>query len=433
MKHLLLKALGLMILLAISVSAGDGEYDIEVSVEDIHDDEVEVYGAFSASENQFGGIELVFYKDVYSYSIRAIESVRDLMTSPMSSTVRAQDRNVVQIVRIFLKPTPVGNNQVRLSGNMTVMVNTAEKGEPLFRLMEKPLEFTMVDNQQELLTVDPGTPGRKVDLALVLRVKEDPDRTVAGTEIRFSAYYSLFNEDKNSFEIENEPCRLTFDPGESDRNGLCRHSRVYNLDNGDSLLYIVDYDIDAGRQLADGTIDFTVAVRRFFFENPTSLFSKGGDNSTGADGYGDGHRSVDCVVSVNGKDRRVRAEIEDGRITDFMWDNIRLMPTDIVRNWDDIVGLLKRIETTGDYAYRQPTLNDTGGAAPGSTLRGFLASPDNYTGDRVSTTTYSKSISVSRREDTEIQIPFTGNHRLPFDGYEIIRLEMVDRQANDPD
>jgi hypothetical protein len=200
---------------------------------------------------------------------------------------------------------------------------------------------------------------------------------------------------------------------------------MYYLDDGDSLLYFVDYSVDAGKQRDDGTIDFTVAVKRFFFKNPASFFTTEADSSLGSDGFGEGHRSVDCVLSVKGDDRHVRAEIDDGTVTYFRWDNIHMTRSDIIRNWEEIVKVLKKVETTGDYAYRQPVLNGAGDTAPTAGSRGFLAGHENYTGDKVATTTYSKSISIKRREDAEIQIPFIGGHQLPFKGYETIRLKAV--------
>ena len=416
----------LMIFLSTAISAEREIFDIQVSVDDPgNDDDALVYGVFSAEEGGYGGMELIFYKDIYSYSIRAIENVSDFAMDPKRN-IRTKEENILMIVDIFLKPERTNEDNIQLDGYMKTMLNTSKKGEPLFRLSNEPLEFVVPVNVDKNLMIDPGEPGRLIKLNLNVQSGQKKTRKVVQSNIDYGALYSLYNKDKSRFETTDEPCRLSFMPSAKADEMLCSHDRMFYLDDGDSLLYMVTYNLEDADQNDDGSVNLSFAVKRYYFLNPQRYFemADNGVENRNID-YGGDERSIDCTKAINGKKRHVKAEINNGTVTFFQWDNIKFTDRDIVKNWDDIVAILRKIETTGEYSYLPPrsSIDDSGSDR---TVAGFLNSPANYTGDKIVTTGYSKSITIQPWETAEIEIPFTRDNLLPFDGYEIIKLNKPD-------
>jgi TonB family protein len=330
--------------------------------------------------------------------------------------------NVLAIVNLYVKPELTGDNKIRLKGKLKKMFNTKRSGEPLFKMSEEKLDFKIENNGEKIFTIEPESGGEKIRFKLTGNSKNGKFQYTNNGIIAYKALYSLYNEETNKYDIDNDTCFLSFIPGGNKDEMICSHRKVYRLKNGDSLLYMVVYNIDDAVSGKNGSVDITISVNRHFFLNPTKYYVDKPDKVGSARIYGTGRRTIDIEKAINGKPRHIKAEIMDGQVVSFKWDNILFTNQDILKNWNDIVSILQSIETTGDYMYRPPdidTYESVSGHQPNLDL---LNSPANYTGEKVVITTYKKAISVQSGRNVAIEIPFGDNSLLPFDAHEIITL-----------
>ncbi|MFH2036464.1 MAG: energy transducer TonB, partial [Candidatus Zixiibacteriota bacterium] len=140
--------------------------------------------------------------------------------------------------------------------------------------------------------------------------------------------------------------------------------------------------------------------------------------------YCEGNRQIDQRVTISGKSRQIKAEIDNGEVIRFQWDNIKLTDADVNKNWDDIVSILKIIDEN-KYDYIPPEVSEQNSQNTTTNINGLLNSPENYTGDKIKTTSFSKAINIVPGEKTELDIPFK-DCPLPFSAREYISLSDAD-------
>jgi hypothetical protein len=232
--------------------------------------------------------------------------------------------------------------------------------------------------------------------------------------------FSLFNEDDGRFEIEGEPCELEVIPSRQPDDPSCTHRRMFRLANEDSLLYLMTYHLDDVSQLDGGLIQITLTVERWFFVNPKRYFTAEVPEGVEGKTYGSGYRETRSTITIDGKKRRIEAEIDNGTVVGFKWDNILLTKSDIVRNWNDVVAILTQVED--QFLYRPPRLEGRSEPSHASLAQGLIKSPANYTGSKVTSTTYTKSFTLEPRQDAEIDIPLGRKSLLPFSAREVVRM-----------
>lgn len=417
----------MLMLPVLSVSAAEQEkYDFKLSVvEEADGGDVEIYTPFSITEGEYGGAEIIFYYDKYSYSIRAIENVRDMVSMIKDEDIRFRSSNIMMVIKLFMTPTMTESNDIRLTGVMKVMNNTRRSGEPLYKYSEEELDFTIPDNGEKLIKHESESSGRSVQLLLSVKSPELKRYIVEKKDITFLASYSLFNESENRYEIKDEICDLSFKKDLKKDKIICRHSKTFAMPKGDSLLYMVIYRIDNAGVYEDGSVNLTFTAERNYFLNPKVYYQELARVDDKNADYGGGRRSIESTTKIDGKAHKVEAEIEDGTVIFFKWDNIILDNQDIVRNWHDIVTILNNIDD-GEYAYKPPRIESFDSTKEPKLKDGILKTPGNYTGDKITSTAYSRSITVDYGEKIEIEIPFTKESALPFKAKETITLSNED-------
>ena len=427
MKYIMwvLIALLMAVLFAVVLQAADkAEVKVKVRMlnEPGHDDEVEVYGSFSAREGEYGGMEIAFYEEAFniSYSLRELSDIGDLAESlaPDGSRIGAGD--IALAVNLFLKPHLSENGNIRLTGiKRTINKNDAGNG---FLVNEEPLDILVANRGKEVITVDCDLFDDLLQLELTAELREPPKPHGRGDEFTLRAYYSLYNEDDQVYLCRDDTCCLAFTPGARFDNPVCGHQTMVYEDNGDSLLYLVRYNIEDIYRRDGGTVDITLAVDRHYILNPVSFFTLPDEPTGEPEISSPGTREIDRKTTINGKSRKVYAEIDDDRVKRFRLDNIDFLARDIIANWDEIVSILKTIETTGNHKYRKPRLPKLDRIAGQGAARSIFNNPDNFAGDRISSTSFSKTITVYPRDNIEIEIPFGKNTPFSFRAREYISL-----------
>ncbi len=411
--------------LSATYAAENKVFDFEVYVLDQPDDDVEVYGRFTANEGKFGGIELIFYKSKYSYSIRSIEDIEDYAMTPNNESRKTESDNIRAIIQMFVKPALDFEGKIRLKGKLKHMYNMQKSGEPLYKIIEEPLDFTLPENGRRNFVIEPEVGSDEIRFAIIgnyrKKIMSDFSRP---TGAKFNIFYSLFNSETNRYDIENDVCNINYLPSEKGNNLVCTHSRMFQLEDNDSLLYIVEYNLENVTKDKNGLLELSINVERNYIVNPIRYYEDPEDSSPDDRHYGTGTRTIETTKSIDGKSHKIKARIEDGRITEFTWDNIRLTAGDIIQNWRDIVTILRQIETTGNYKYKRPRINSTEDSSKSSQIYGLLNTPSNFTGDKVKRTAYSKTIRFLPNEKIEINIPFSKKDPIPFEAYEIIKLTL---------
>jgi TonB family protein len=397
------------------------DFGFNVYVLDGLDDDLEIYGRFSAAEGEYGGMELVFFGEKYSYSIRALEKIDDMTETMDAESLTFGSTPVLMVIHLFVKPILDKDNKIRLTGIMKKMYNTRKTGEPLFQYDEEKLDFTLFSGEAKLFSVKPLIADKTINFKLEAEARKSVELYGDNEGLSFDMVYSLYDVDHSRFAIEKDICRLNLDKSGNEGRTVCNAKKLFYLNNGDSLLYLTVYSIKNYRRSEDGAMNVNFHIKRHFYLNPSSFYREyEGEEELSGDNYGTGQRTIDRSVKIDGEKCRVKAEISDGVVSGFQWNNIKLTKLDIVLNWTDIVAILKQIESTGDYSYKKPVIDYPITEHKSDLDEGMLSSPANYTGQKIRTAAYSKSLTVMAGEKAEIEIPFTDNSLLPFNAKEII-------------
>lgn len=388
----------------------------------------EIYGSFSAKEGQYGGLEIVFFRELGKYSVRAITDIG-------SYAARSNEKNshygadyVDVILNIFVRPVLTKNGDIQISGSYRMFENTTSGDEPLYGISEDLFTGVVANGGDTVLAFYSKPSGREINLKLVAETRDQAHLAADSGSIVFDALFSLYNEDDNRFEIEDEPCNLWFNESDDQSETRCFHRHMFHLGNGDSLLYLVVFNLETAYRRNDGMVQLELIVDRWFFLNPEKFFTDQSPSGVKGATFGEGNRSLETTISIDGKKRRVEAEIEEGTVVGFKWDSDRFSKADIIANWNDVVSILTQIEK-GRHIYRPPQGGLEKGASHFGRTKDLIGSPINYTGSSVTSAKYSKAIMVSPVQELIVEIPITKGNLLPFKAHETIII----RQSENPD
>jgi hypothetical protein len=401
------------------------DYEFRISVNEPTKDDIDIYGKFTAEEGKFGGIEIAFYGSKYSYSLREIEDPREIDESAGSTNFTGYPENVRTVVKLFVKPTLGSSNKIVLSSKMITMKNKNKGGKPEFEISRLSFTREVSDHGETYFTV-PTEPGKeaimlKLETIIIKRLFKD----ISLDTLSFDARYCLYDRTNDRYDVKDEKCRLYYNDPASDAKPGCTHHKTYHLKNGDSLLYMVQYRIEDVEFDNGRPAGITLNVKRYYIMNPINYYSNLGDiDDTDTANVGP-YRTIDIEKSINGKKREVHAIIDKGRIVEFRMDDIELLDKDIIANWDDVVTILRQIETTGKYKYLPPLIESPFVKyEDDANQSSLLNDPDNYTGDFVKMSAFSKKIAFDSSQEIKIEIQYGEDNYLPFSASESIIIDL---------
>jgi hypothetical protein len=403
--------------------------NLQVFVSGQHEKQgAEIYGSFSTKEGQYGGLEIVFFRELGKYSVRPITDMGSYVARSNEKNSHYDTDYIDAILNIFVMPVLIKDGDIHISGSYRIFENTASGDEPLYGISEDLFTGVVANGGDTVLAFYSKPSGKKINLKLVAETSDQSHLAADSGDILFDALFSLYNEDNNRFEIENEPCKLWFNDSNDQSDARCLKKHIFHLDNGDSLLYMVVFNLEKAYRRNDGMVQMELIVDRWFFLNPEKFFTDHSPSGAKGATFGEGHRSLETTISIDGKKRRVEAEIKEGTVIGFKWDGDRFSNVDIIANWNDIVSILTQIEK-GKYIYRPPQGGLEKGASHFGRTKDLIGSPINYTGSSVTSTKYKKEIMVSPVQELIIEIPISKGSLLPFRAHETIIIH----QAEDPD
>lgn len=387
----------------------------------------EIYGSFSTKEGQYGGLEIVFFRELGTYSVRAITDIGSYAARSNEKNSHYDTGYIDVILDIFVMPVLTKNGDIHISGSYRIFENTASGDEPLYGISEDLLTGVVANGGDTVLTFYSKPSGKKINLKLVAETSDQSHLAADSGNLLFDALFSLYNEDDNRFEIENQPCKMWFNESKDQSDARCFQRHIFHLDNEDSLLYLVVFNLENAYRRNDGMVQLKLNVDRWFFLNPEKFFTEQSPSGVKGATFGEGERSLETTISIDGKKRRVEAKIKEGTVVGFKWDSDRFSKADIIANWNDVVSILTQIEKSR-YIYRPPQGGLEKGVPHFGRTKDLIGSPINYTGSSVTSTKYSKTVMVSPAQELIIEIPISKGSLLPFRAHETIIM----RQSENP-
>ena len=386
--------------------------------------DTEIYGTFNAEDGQFGGIEMRFYKDPGTFAWHAVNDVAALAKSYTGVEPKNSQGNLAAILMLFVSPELTHSGDIHLNGSSRLFDNTSKSDAPAFNIKEQHFDCTIPDGGDTVLSFYLVSQGRDVKIKLTAALRNTRPRTIKLEDIQFNTLFSLVNDDAERPEIRDEPCLLQFTNAAHKDIRRCKYQKTFDLQQNKKLLYMVTVGLDKAVIHDDGRIDLNLVIERWFFVNPKKYFDEQTSKDTAGATYSKGKNEIKTSISIDGKKRRVEAEIDNGTVVRFKLDNINFLDVDIVRNWKEIVAILTQVEN-GRYYYHPPKVESFIDSTAGIET-GMFESPTNLTGSMVTSTTYSRAFTLKPLQDVEISILLGDKSLLPFKAHEIIKLQWPD-------
>ncbi|MFH2035950.1 MAG: hypothetical protein ABIJ45_06065, partial [Candidatus Zixiibacteriota bacterium] len=264
MKKILI-IISLLLLGSTIVGAFDNpDFNIKIYViEEDNDNDIDVYGQFATEEGKYGGIELIYYRDTYSYSIKSIDNIEDLLMDLENPDID-MGSNIDMVIRVFLKPVLTENGMIHLTGRLQKMINTKSSGDPSFTVENEKIDLTLPNNGTRLFEIKSPQSDRTHKFELEVNSLMTKEYSSYSDDFSLNASYSLYNESDQRFEVEDDVCTLKPLKKIKDNDLLCSHYKTFRLLDGDSLLYLVTYNVENINERSDGSYDLTVLVNRHY-------------------------------------------------------------------------------------------------------------------------------------------------------------------------
>jgi hypothetical protein len=228
-------------------------------------------GSFTVLENEYGRASLTYFKDEKNFSITTAGSAQGPITHMISqdqSRISAGD--IFLIADVYLRASSAKGKLIHLSGVLVKLIQVETKGLPLFKYSEDELDFMLPKSGKETILLGENYYGKQIYLDISVEVEGEltyEEKKVA-PHATFNTQYHLYNQDTKKYELENKGCILGmgFDtPGEE---ATCFNQKVYEIQGGDSLLYIAAYEIKNPTLDDDNKIRFHLEVSHTYAINP---------------------------------------------------------------------------------------------------------------------------------------------------------------------
>lgn len=268
----------LSILLLIGlISAGmamsdDTENEFEVKLYLMNNDGLSAKGSggFFISEHDYGRIAIAFFGGENDYRITSSGGRQTPITYLGENDVRRGNSGALTALNdVYIKPVVMADGLIRLSGVVFKMIANKESTPPKYEYSEQKFEFVLPDGGRQSLTIPVGKNGRTAPIQISVQSEGEPIYKPRITrEVDFQFEYSLFNDDLGTTEIEGCKCTLGSSISDHDGKGNCTYRKLFDLPNGDVLLYMCSFSIDKLIWNDDNTLTFHFEVSHLYAINP---------------------------------------------------------------------------------------------------------------------------------------------------------------------
>lgn len=271
--RLLLCIAGVVLFFAGAAVGGDGnEYYIRVSVK-ITDESGRVSrgsGGFATSEMTHGLVSFTLYRNVCNFKISS-SGATAIPANRLSEkeSPRAGVDDIELMLDYYLLPRVTADRQIRITGVVQQMERARGCRPASFLYAEHPIDITIPNRGSHPLEFTSETASKNLEIELYAEATTElvfEPEVYRAVSLHF--LYSLINEDDDRVEVDRAACRLGMPIDGRPGSGSCSHRKIFNLPDGNILVYYSIQTVENPRWNDDSTITFDFEVLQAHALNP---------------------------------------------------------------------------------------------------------------------------------------------------------------------
>jgi hypothetical protein len=217
-----------------------------------------------------------------------------------------------EVADFYLTPTATPDNRIRLKGKVLTFVRVNQSDTNLYRYAADNLDFTIPNGGDYTYTIDLGN-GKSGIIDINASSEKDVVYAPKTTHyVDFHGDYAMSNVKTGQIEIQGK-CNLGMGADGDEGQGSCFYHKVYDLENGDSLLYMSTFNISEVSYSEDGSISYTVRLLHVYALNP--------DMETGVPGQFKSEKSVEKTF-----ERKITAKPDEKTVIEIPADKESQLP-----------------------------------------------------------------------------------------------------------
>jgi hypothetical protein len=299
---------GFLLLAAVSAVANDYHIKLSVMSSPVAG-QPRGSGGFYASDLECGRVVFRFYEDTKNFSVSACGTKQVPVTLVGGESRPA---GLSEVADFYLTPTAAPNNQIRLKGKVLTFARVDQSDTNLYRYAADNLDFTIPNGGDYTYTIDLGN-GKSGIINISASSEEAVVYAPKTTHyVDFQGDYAMSNVQTGQIEIQGK-CNLGMGADNDEGQGSCFYHKVYDLENGDSLLYMSTFNISDVSYSEDGSISYTVRLLHVYALNP--------DMETGVPGQFKSEKSVEKTF-----ERKITAKPDEKTVIEIPEDKESQLP-----------------------------------------------------------------------------------------------------------
>jgi len=260
----------MMLMFSLAVSAAEPpRYNIKVTViSEGAENSARGAGECLVNEGSYARINIALMNKGSGFRIIAVDPSRSpvMLLSEKSGTVFSDE--YMAILDLYLRPSATPEKNISLSGVIGKLFNVGGDTE-LFKYSEEMVDFVISNGGEHTIKIETPFRGRDITLEISAYTKgEITYRQEHDRELKLKADYQLFNHDTKSIELKSDDCTMIHKDGELSEDSRCTFKMIFDLADGDILLYAATCEINNSDWNDDGTVSFDFLVSHIYAVNP---------------------------------------------------------------------------------------------------------------------------------------------------------------------
>jgi hypothetical protein len=224
-------------------------------------------GRIVTTDKEFGRISVAFYGDKGNFVVHTIGTNQfPIGYLNNDGDTKLEIGELVGVAEFVLRPSVTNEKKIKLKGVVNKFIRTDLYDPNSFAYSEDKIDLILPKNGHKYEFYI-GNRERFVTLNIEATALDDVvyEKKIY-RHITYNCRYELRNE-KTGEKRAQAKCELGMDAN-SDGHGSCSNRNLFQLTNGDSLLYIPVIEIRETQWNDDGTISFTFEFSRIYALNP---------------------------------------------------------------------------------------------------------------------------------------------------------------------